>query len=65
VTVNLNEGKGLAHTLASVSRQTYTGYEHVIIDGESGDKKPENQSLVKRGSSRNGGAYVKLSRREC
>ena len=50
MTVNLNEGKGLAHTLASVSRQTYTGYEHVIIDGESGDKKPENQSLVKRGS---------------
>jgi len=48
VTVNLNDGKGLAHTLASAARQTYTGYEHVIIDGESGDKKPENQSLVKR-----------------
>lgn len=37
ITVNLNNATGLSKTLASVASQTFTDYEHIIIDGGSTD----------------------------
>ena len=37
ITVNLNNANGLSKTLESVASQTFTDYEHIIIDGGSTD----------------------------
>jgi len=37
ITVNLNNAKGLKKTLESIACQTFTDYEHLIIDGGSTD----------------------------
>ena len=37
ITVNLNNAAGLSKTLESVASQTFTNYEHIIIDGGSTD----------------------------
>ena len=37
ITVNLNNANGLSKTLESVASQTFTNYEHIIIDGGSTD----------------------------
>src|SRR5690554_4847972 len=37
ITVNLNNANGLSKTLESVASQTFTNYEHIIIDGGSND----------------------------
>ena len=37
ITINLNNQKGLVQTLNSVAQQTYSKYEHIIIDGASTD----------------------------
>ena len=37
ITINLNNGDGLALTIKSVRNQTFTNYEHIIVDGASGD----------------------------
>lgn len=37
ITVNLNNAAGLSKTLESVASQTFTNYEHIIIDGGSND----------------------------
>lgn len=41
ITVTYNNAVGLAKTIDSVSNQTYTNYEHIIIDGLSHDKTHE------------------------
>ncbi len=37
ITINYNNAEGLRKTLASVAAQTYSEFEHVIIDGASND----------------------------
>src|SRR5690554_2050988 len=37
ITVNLNNAAGLSKTIESVASQTFTNYEHIIIDGGSTD----------------------------
>lgn len=37
ITVCYNTEKSIAHTIKSVAAQTYTDYEHVIVDGSSSD----------------------------
>ena len=37
VTINYNDAEGLKKTLDSVAAQTYTGFEHIIVDGASTD----------------------------
>jgi glycosyltransferase involved in cell wall biosynthesis len=37
ISVNYNDAKGLENTIKSVQKQTYTNYEHIIIDGNSND----------------------------
>ncbi|MBR5470315.1 MAG: glycosyltransferase [Paludibacteraceae bacterium] len=41
VTINYNNAEGLRKTLASVVMQTYTDFEHVIVDGASTDNSVE------------------------
>ncbi|WP_010419529.1 glycosyltransferase family 2 protein [Anaerophaga thermohalophila] len=41
ITVNLNNATGLRKTLDSVATQTFTDYEHLIIDGGSTDESVE------------------------
>ena len=45
ITVNLNNATGLQKTIDSVINQTYTGYEFLIIDGDSSD---ESLSIIKQ-----------------
>ena len=33
ITVNLNNGKGLLSTVQSISTQTFTDIEYIVIDG--------------------------------
>ena len=40
ITATYNSGKTLRDTLDSVLRQTYSDYEHIIIDGASSDDTP-------------------------
>lgn len=40
ITATYNSGKTLRDTLESVLRQTYSDYEHIIIDGASSDDTP-------------------------
>ena len=53
ITINYNNAEGLRKTLASVVMQTYTDFEHVIVDGASTDnsveiiKQYEKQALAK------------------
>lgn len=37
ITVNRNNAEGLERTIRSVTKQTYTNYEFIVIDGESTD----------------------------
>lgn len=37
ITINLNNGAGLRLTMDSVRRQSFTNYEHIIVDGASTD----------------------------
>ena len=37
ITVNLNNNLGLQKTLRSIQSQSYTDYEHIIIDANSTD----------------------------
>ena len=37
ITINYNNKLGLERTLKSVRNQTYTGFEHIVIDGNSND----------------------------
>ena len=48
ITVNYNDAKGLEETINSVQKQTYTNYEHIIIDGGSKDGSKE---LIEKHSS--------------
>ena len=41
ITVNYNDKLGLERTLKSVQKQTYTNFEHIIIDGGSTDGSKE------------------------
>jgi glycosyltransferase involved in cell wall biosynthesis len=41
ITINYNNAEGLRKTLASVVMQTYTDFEHVIVDGASTDNSVE------------------------
>lgn len=41
ITVNLNNAEGLRKTIESVKCQTFTNYEHIIIDGGSTDGSVE------------------------
>lgn len=41
ITVNFNNAKGLENTIVSVKNQTYTNYEHMIIDADSNDGSKE------------------------
>lgn len=41
ITVNYNDKLGLERTLKSVQRQTYSNFEHIIIDGGSTDGSKE------------------------
>ena len=49
ITINYNNAKGLRKTMESVLKQTYTDFEHIIVDGASTDgsvdviKEYENQ----------------------
>ena len=53
ITINYNNAQGLKRTLSSVLHQTYTDFEHVIVDGASTDnsieiiKQYEKQALAK------------------
>ena len=53
ITINYNNDQGLKRTLSSVLHQTYTDFEHVIVDGASTDnsveiiKQYEKQALAK------------------
>ena len=53
ITINYNNTEGLKKTFASVATQTYTDFEHVIVDGASTDnsveiiKQYEKQALAK------------------
>lgn len=38
ITICLNEEDRIQRTMQSVYKQTYRGYEHIIVDGESTDK---------------------------
>ena len=40
ITVNRNNAGGLKKTIDSVTAQTYTGFEFIIIDGASEDDSP-------------------------
>jgi glycosyltransferase involved in cell wall biosynthesis len=37
ITINYNNAAGLKNTLDSVAKQTYTEFEHIIVDGASTD----------------------------
>lgn len=37
ITVNFNNNRGLINTLESVKQQSFTSYEHIIIDANSSD----------------------------
>lgn len=37
ITITLNDLAGLNYTVDSVEAQTYTNYEHIVVDGMSGD----------------------------
>lgn len=37
ITINLNNGNGLAHTIQSVVNQDYSNIEYIVIDGKSTD----------------------------
>ena len=41
ITINLNNKGGLMKTLDSVNSQSYTDYEHIIIDANSTDGSKE------------------------
>jgi len=41
ITINYNNCEGLKKTITSVKEQTYSNYEHIIIDGASTDKSIE------------------------
>lgn len=41
ITINYNNCKGLQKTIQSVFAQTFTGYEYIIIDGDSTDGSKE------------------------
>ncbi|MCF7560325.1 glycosyltransferase [Sabulilitoribacter multivorans] len=41
ITVNYNNKLGLERTLKSVQSQTYTNFEHIVVDGESTDGSKE------------------------
>lgn len=41
VTVNFNNNEGLKKTLRSITAQSFTGYEHIIIDAGSSDGSKE------------------------
>lgn len=41
ITINLNNLSGLKKTISSVLRQTFEGYEYIIIDGKSNDGSQE------------------------
>ncbi len=55
ITINLNNARGLKRTLESVACQTYTDYEHIIIDGGSTDESIE--TIKQYESQYNGTAY--------
>ena len=41
ITICRNAAENLQHTIASVDRQTFDNYEHIIIDGASTDNTRE------------------------
>ena len=41
ITINYNNAEGLIKTLKSVLNQTYTAFEHIIVDGASADNAVE------------------------
>ena len=41
ITVNFNNRNGLERTIQSIKSQTYTDYEHIIIDANSTDGSKE------------------------
>jgi glycosyltransferase involved in cell wall biosynthesis len=54
ITINYNDANGLKKTIESVSKQTFKGYEYIIIDGGSSDEsvtiiKEQETFFIKRG----------------
>ena len=41
ITINYNNLEGLKKTIASVVKQTWTDFEHIVIDGGSNDGSVE------------------------
>ncbi|EKU90743.1 glycosyltransferase family 2 protein [Bacteroides oleiciplenus] len=50
ITVNFNNNEGLKKTLRSIETQSYTSYEHIIIDADSNDGSKET---IEKYSERN------------
>lgn len=50
ITVNFNNNEGLKKTLRSIEVQSYTSYEHIIIDADSNDG---SQETIKKYSEKN------------
>ena len=46
ITVNLNNADGIRKTIESVVHQTYTHFEHIIIDGGSSDGSVDNEEVT-------------------
>ena len=48
ITVNFNNNRGLINTLESVKQQSFTSYEHIIIDANSSDGSKETINTQRR-----------------
>lgn len=48
ITINYNNQQGLAKTLQSVTEQTFTNYELIVIDGGSKDRSVETRQEYKK-----------------
>ena len=55
ITVNRNNAGGLKKTIDSVTAQTYTGFEFIIIDGASED---DSQGIIKDHSAQLSYKYI-------
>lgn len=62
ITVTYNSGKTLKNTIESVLKQTYTNYEHIIVDGLS---KDNTMQLVKEYEQKYNGKLKYISEKDC
>lgn len=61
ITVTYNSAKTLKETLESVLKQTYTNYEHIIVDGLSKDNTIE---IVKEYEEKYNGKLIYISEKD-